>query len=249
VKNKNVIITGAAAGIGWETAQKFNQQNANLILADIDIKQLESNADKLDISNSSVMCIKTDVSDYKQMQNLFDNASKEFEVLDIVVNNAGIFPPVMARTEKVPNDLWNQTIAVNQTGVFYGMKLALKIMQPQKKGCIVNVASLSGLKASPNMIAYAASKFAVVGMTKTAASEYASQNIRVNAVCPAFTDTNMIKSVFEVAPDYEEKLKQLNPMKRFGKASEIAEAILWLSSDKSAFTTGECLVLDGGMSL
>tara|TARA_B100000795_G_scaffold260765_1_gene236939 strand:- start:705 stop:1094 length:390 start_codon:yes stop_codon:yes gene_type:complete len=129
------------------------------------------------------------------------------------------------------------------------MKVALPAMLKQGSGNIVNVASLAGLKASGNNISYVASKFAVVGMTKAAALEYAKKNIRINAVCPGYTDTNMLRQLLEVKPEIEDKLKSHIPMGRFGKATEVATAIGWLASDQTQFMTGQMLSLDGGTSL
>ena len=144
---------------------------------------------------------------------------------------------------------WNGVIAVNQTGVFYCMKLALQQMIKQGTGTIVNVASLAGLKASLNNISYAASKFAVVGMTKSAALEYAKTGIRINAVCPGYTESNLLDKLLAARPDMDDMLKSIIPMKRYGDASEIADAIVWLASDQTKFITGQTITLDGGTSL
>ena len=140
-------------------------------------------------------------------------------------------------------------IAVNQTGVFYGMKLALQVMQKQGHGNIINVASLAGVKASGKNLAYSASKFAVVGMTKSAALEYASKNIRINAVCPGYTDSALLDRIKNEQPAMAEKLFRMIPMRRTGEANEIAQAITWLASEQSTFITGQTITLDGGLSL
>ena len=129
------------------------------------------------------------------------------------------------------------------------MKLALQQFVKQGFGNIVNMASLAGLKASPNNISYTASKFAVVGMTKSAAMEYASKNIRVNAVCPGYTESPLLNQLINTKPEMEANLKSVIPMKRFGKAEEIADAVVWLASDNTKFITGQTIKLDGGTSL
>ena len=129
------------------------------------------------------------------------------------------------------------------------MKLAIKQMLKQGRGTIVNVASLAGLKASGNNLSYSASKFAVVGMTKSAALEYGRKNIRINAVCPGFTQSALLDQLLAVSPDMGDKLKRFIPMGRFGEAAEIAEAICWLFSENSKFITGQTITLDGGTSL
>lgn len=140
-------------------------------------------------------------------------------------------------------------IAVNQTAVFYGMKLALGHMAAQGGGNIVNVASLAGIKASGNNLSYVASKSAVIGMTRAAALEYAAKNIRINAVCPGYTESPLLDRLLSQRDGMDTILKSFIPMKRFGTAPEIAEAIAWLASDAASFITGHCLVLDGGTSL
>jgi len=144
---------------------------------------------------------------------------------------------------------WDNVIAVNQTGVFYCMKLALEKMMEQGSGSIVNIASLAGLKASGKNLSYSASKFAVVGMTKSAALEYGKDNIRINAICPGYTESALLDQLLNADPRAGDFLKSMVPMKRFGKAEEIAEAVVWLASDNTSFITGQTIVLDGGISL
>jgi NAD(P)-dependent dehydrogenase (short-subunit alcohol dehydrogenase family) len=166
----------------------------------------------------------------------------------VIINNAGIGPNLL-RTHESSLEDWNRVIAVNQTGVFYCMKLALVEFLKQGGGTIVNIASLAGLKASPNNISYSASKFAVVGMTKSVAMEYATKNIRVNAVCPGYTESSLLDQLIAAKPDMDAILKSVIPMKRYGKAEEIAEAAVWLASDSTKFMTGQTITLDGGTSL
>ena len=245
-KEKVIVITGAGSGIGAATVRFFAKKEAYVVLADISLEKM------VDISDSIPMqCMiqKTDVSQYDQMQSLAGAVIKKYGQIDVWVNNAGIGPTQMLKTADHSLQDWERVIAVNQSGVFYGMKVALPAMLKQGSGNIVNVASLAGLKASGNNISYVASKFAVVGMTKAAALEYAKKNIRINAVCPGYTDTNMLRQLLEVKPEIEDKLKNHIPMGRFGKATEVATAIGWLASDQTQFMTGQTLSLDGGTSL
>jgi len=245
-KEKVIVITGAGSGIGAATVRFFAKKEAYVVLADISFEKM------VDISDSIPMeCMiqKTDVSQYDQMQSLAGAVIKKYGQIDVWVNNAGIGPTQMLKTADHSLQDWERVIAVNQSGVFYGMKVALPAMLKQGSGNIVNVASLAGLKASGNNISYVASKFAVVGMTKAAALEYAKKNIRINAVCPGYTDTNMLRQLLEVKPEIEDKLKSHIPMGRFGKATEVATAIGWLASDQTQFMTGQTLSLDGGTSL
>jgi len=245
-KEKVIVITGAGSGIGAAAVRFFAKKEAYVVLADISLEKM------VDISDSIPMeCMiqKTDVSQYDQMQSLAGAVIKKYGQIDVWVNNAGIGPTQMLKTADHSLQDWERVIAVNQSGVFYGMKVALPAMLKQGSGNIVNVASLAGLKASGNNISYVASKFAVVGMTKAAALEYAKKNIRINAVCPGYTDTNMLRQLLEVKPEIEDKLKSHIPMGRFGKATEVATAIGWLASDQTQFMTGQTLSLDGGTSL
>ena len=245
-KEKVIVITGAGSGIGAATVRFFAKKEAYVVLADISLEKMVDIADSIPME---CMIQKTDVSQYDQMQSLAGAVIKKYGQIDVWVNNAGIGPTQMLKTADHSLQDWERVIAVNQSGVFYGMKVALPAMLKQGSGNIVNVASLAGLKASGNNISYVASKFAVVGMTKAAALEYAKKNIRINAVCPGYTDTNMLRQLLEVKPDIEDKLKSHIPMGRFGKAIEVATAIGWLASDETQFMTGQTLALDGGTSL
>jgi NAD(P)-dependent dehydrogenase (short-subunit alcohol dehydrogenase family) len=168
-----------------------------------------------------------------------------FKTLDFAINNAGIGGPY-APTAAYEDDHWEQVIAVNQTGIFYCMREELTVMQNQGNGAIVNVASMAGMRALPNTIAYVASKHAVLGMTKTAALEYARYGVRVNAVCPVFTHSKMFDDMAKANPKMIEALKKTIPMRRFGEPEDIANAIIWLCDGGSSFVTGLSLPIDGG---
>jgi len=166
-----------------------------------------------------------------------------------MINNAGIGGENQRKTAEHTLEDWDNVIAVNQTGVFYCMKAALQQMMKQGHGNIINIASLAGLKPSGYNLSYSASKFAVVGMTKSAALEYGRKNIRINAVCPGYTHSALLDKLLASKPDMGETLKRLIPMDRFGEADEIAEAVAWLASDNSKYITGQTITLDGGTSL
>ena len=245
-KNKIIAITGGASGIGEASARLFSEKGAKIVVSDIDLSSAQNVADSLP---SEAISVQTDVADYNQVEALIRLTVDRFGAIDVLVNNAGIGPQQMLRTADHTLSDWDRVIAVNQSGVFYGMKCALKRMIEQGHGNIVNVASLAGLKASGSNISYSASKFAVVGMTKSAALEYARKNIRINAVCPSYTETNLLDQLFSVKEGMEEKLKSLIPMNRFGSTKDIAEAIVWLASTQTSFITGQTITLDGGASL
>lgn len=249
MKAKTVIITGAGSGLGKAMAIAFASEGYNIVLSDINESSINELLNEIMSSGGQAISHVADVSDYSQMEQLVESAVKKFGALDVIVNNAGIGPKRMLPTGDSTLDDWDRVIAVNQTGVFYGMKLALQQMMKQGSGNIINIASLAGLKASGNNISYAASKFAVVGMTKAAALEYGRKNIRINAICPGYTQSALLESMFRFKPELEEALKKMIPFKRYGKASEIADAAVWLASEKSSYITGQTITLDGGLSL
>lgn len=244
-KNKTALITGSGSGIGKVTALQFAAEGATVIVSDINEESGQATVQEITDAGGAAIFIKCNVAVYEEVENLMRETVKQFGQIDIAVNNAGI-GALPAKTEDHSLEDWDSIIAVNQTGLFYCMKLEIQQMVKQHSGCIINIASIAGLRGLPNNLAYVASKHAVVGMTKTAAMEYAKQNIRINAVCPVFTITNLFKPEFfgKVA----DKLKAAIPLKRFAQAEEMAEAIVWLSSDKASFVTGHAMPIDGGLT-
>ena len=249
LEDKVVIITGAGSGIGAATAKLFGTHGATVIVSDINLENAQKIVDEIKKAGGAASAIKTDVTKFEEVESLIADTVKECGRLDVMVNNAGIGGKQQLKTADHTHDDWHNVIAVNQTGVFYCMKVALKQMLVQGHGTMVNVASLAGLKASGNNLSYSASKFAVVGMTKSAALEYGRKNIRINAVCPGYTHSALLDKLLSVSPDMGRKLKRFIPMGRFGEANEIAEAICWLASENSKFITGQTITLDGGTSL
>ncbi len=249
LKDKVVVITGAGSGIGAATAKLFGVHKANVIISDINLENAEKVASEIRNDGGKASALETDVTQFEQVKELLHTVIEKYGSLDVMVNNAGIGGKHQAKTADYSLEDWHNVIAVNQTGVFYCMKLAIQQMLKQGYGNIVNVASLAGLKASGNNLSYSASKFAVVGMTKSAALEYGRKKIRINAVCPGFTHSALLEQLLAVSPDMGDKLKRFIPMGRFGEAEEIAEAICWLASENSKFITGQTITLDGGTSL
>lgn len=247
-QNKIVLITGAGSGIGQVTAKLFADEGATVVVADISETGGQETVQQITDNNGNATFVQVDVSDYQDVEHLINTIVEQHGRLDIACNNAGIGHKQALRTAEHTLEDWDRVIAINQTGVFYCMKLELQQMMRQGGGCIVNTASIAGLRGLPNNLAYVASKHAVVGMTKTAAMEYARHNIRVNAVCPVFTVTNLFNP--DAFPDASlpEKLKRGIPMKRFADPIEMAQAILWLSSEKAGFMTGHALPVDGGLT-
>ncbi|MGB2226069.1 MAG: SDR family NAD(P)-dependent oxidoreductase [Polaribacter sp.] len=249
VKDKIVIVTGAGSGIGAATAKHFAKHGAKVVVSDIDLDSAKKVADEIVTNFGESLPIKANVAVFEEVENLIQHTVTVFGKLDVIVNNAGIGPRNLLKTGDATLKDWDVVIAVNQTGVFYCMKLAIQQFEKQGYGNIVNIASLAGLKASPNNISYSASKFAVVGMTKSAAMEYATKNIRVNAVCPGYTESALLNQLLGAKPEMDAILKSVIPMKRYGKAEEIADAVVWLASDNTKFVTGQTITLDGGTSL
>ncbi|MDF4204596.1 SDR family NAD(P)-dependent oxidoreductase [Maribacter sp. SA7] len=249
LKDKVVIITGAGSGIGAAAAKLLGERQATVVVSDINLENAEKVAEEIKNNGGKASAQKTDVTKFNEVEHLISQTVSNYDRVDVIVNNAGIGGKHQLKTAEHTHDDWHNVIAVNQTGVFYCMQAALKQMTKQGHGNIVNVASLAGLKASGNNLSYSASKFAVVGMTKSAALEYGSKNIRVNAVCPGYTHSALLDQLLGARPDMGDLLKRLIPMKRFGEANEIAEGICFLASDNSKFMTGQTLTLDGGTSL
>ncbi len=248
-KNKVVIITGAGSGIGAACAELFASKGATVVVSDINIENAKAVVDKCNAQGKVSMAIKTDVTNYAEVELLITETIAKYGKIDIMINNAGVMNKTRSKTADHSFDDWNNVIAINQTGVFHCLRASLKIMEKQGYGNIVNIASLAGLKASGYNLAYSASKFAVVGMTKSAALEYGSKNIRINAVCPSYTQTPMLDAAVLTQPGIDQKLLKHVPMGRFGDVEEIAEAVIWLASEKTSFITGQTITLDGGLSL
>jgi NAD(P)-dependent dehydrogenase (short-subunit alcohol dehydrogenase family) len=249
LENKVIIITGAGSGIGAASATLLAKHKALVIVSDLNLEMAQKVTNDIKMEGGRAFAFQANVSNYEEVQSLIAYTVKNHGTLDVMVNNAGIGGENQRKTAEHTLEDWDNVIAVNQTGVFYCMKVALKQMIKQGHGNIINIASLAGLKPSGNNLSYSASKFAVVGMTKSAALEYGRKNIRINAVCPGYTHSALLDKLLGSRPEMSEILKKLIPMDRFGEPTEIAEAVAWLASDNSKYMTGETLTLDGGTSL
>lgn len=249
LKNKVIIVSGAGSGIGAATAKLLSAQGAKVIASDIDLAKVEEVVNEITKSGGQAWAKQTDVTQFTEVEALVSETVADHNQIDVMVNNAGIGGEHQRKTAEHTHEDWHNVIAVNQTGVFYCMKTALQQMMKQGYGNIINIASLAGLKPSGYNLSYSASKFAVVGMTKSAALEYGRKNIRINAICPGYTQSPLLDKLIGNKPEMGDTLKKLIPMDRFGEASEIAEAIAWLASDKTKYITGQTIILDGGTSL
>lgn len=247
LNNKVVLVTGANSGIGFAASLQFAKQKSIVIALDLSPEIDPELGKKLSSLNARYAYFSCDVSDFSQVKTVFGKILEQFSQLDVLVNNAGILGP-RKKTEEYPEDDFDKIVDVNIKGVYYFMKVALSHFSERKQGVIVNTASVAGSLGMAGHIAYSASKHAVLGMTKTAAIEYARSGIRINAVCPGFTQTSMLDHA-DADPQYKEMIRYSTPMKRFGEAGEIADAILFLASDRSTFITGQGIILDGGLSV
>lgn len=251
LSGKVIIITGAAGGIGSQTAKQFAKEGAKVVLVDLHQDKLDETASKIGLKTGEYLAIAADVTQEEDVKNFVNETMKAFNKIDAFFNNAGIegaFGSIVDSTVENLDNLHN----VNVKGVFLGLKFVLPIMMEQKYGSIINTSSGLGLMGSPGQGQYSASKHAVLGLTRTAALECAETGVRVNAICPAPVNTRMIRAIEKGAspedPDSVRKqLTQLIPMKRYAEPEDIANAVMFLASDRSSFITGIALPVDGGM--
>jgi len=248
MSNKIVVVTGGASGIGLATCKTFAENNFNIVLSDIQDEAGQKAVVELNKLGVSAIYHHTDVSKHDQVEALINRAVKEFGKIDVLVNNAGIAPPYAKAVDQTLDD-WDRTIAINLSGVFYGLKYGIAQMMKQGSGNIVNVASYAGIQASTMGMAYSASKHGVVGMTKSAALEYGKHKIRINCICPSITDTPILDGFGGAMPEVKAKFIKAIPLQRFGEPEEMAKGILWLATENSSFVTGHSLIVDGGMQL
>ncbi len=243
-KNKNVLVTGAAAGIGAATAKAFASEGATVMLSDIN-PEVERVAESIRAEGGKAEFCICDVADPVAVNNLFATIDAKLGDLHVAFNNAGIDIET-SKLADVEESVFDKIMDINVKGVWLCMQQEIKRMLVCGGGAIVNTSSIAGLGAAPTMSVYAASKHAVIGLTKSAAIEYAKKGIRVNAVCPAVIDTDMYRRALDNDPKKELAISKLHPVGRVGKAEEIASAVLYLSSQQAGFTTGTALPIDGG---
>jgi NAD(P)-dependent dehydrogenase (short-subunit alcohol dehydrogenase family) len=240
------IVTGAASGIGEATATLFADEGASVVVADLDEVRGEQVAGAIRSRGAPALFARTDVSNPDEVQATVRLAIEKYGQLDVIFNNAGIEGAMNQPTADCTLDNWHRVIEVNLTGVFLGMKYAIPEMLKNGGGSIINNASVAGLVGFAGSPAYCASKGGVVQLTKCAAMEYATQGIRINAICPGVIWTPMVQRATGGSAETEEALKALEPVGRFGTAEEIARMALFLACDDSAFCTGAPFIVDGG---
>jgi NAD(P)-dependent dehydrogenase (short-subunit alcohol dehydrogenase family) len=244
LKDKVALITGGSSGIGRAVALAWAREGAKVVVSDVDRGGGEETVGQVRTAGGEAIFIAADVGKPEECEALVRGAVEKFGRLDIACNNAGIGGP-QAPTADYPLDGWAQVIGINLSGVFYGMKYQLPAMLKNGGGAIINMASILGAVGFAGAPAYAAAKHGVVGLTQTAALEYSAQGVRINAVGPGFIHTPMI-SALEDNKAVNDMLVAAHPIGRLGRAEEVAELVLWLSSEKASFVTGAYYPVDGG---
>ena len=244
LKDKVALITGGSSGIGRAVALAWAREGAKVVVSDVDRGGGEETVGQVRTAGGEAIFIAADVGKPEECEALVRGAVEKFGRLDIACNNAGIGGP-QAPTADYPLDGWEQVIGINLSGVFYGMKYQLPAMLKNGGGAIINMASILGAVGFSGAPAYAAAKHGVVGLTQTAALEYSAQGVRINAVGPGFIHTPMI-SALEDNKAVNDMLVAAHPIGRLGRAEEVAELVLWLSSEKASFVTGAYYPVDGG---
>jgi NAD(P)-dependent dehydrogenase (short-subunit alcohol dehydrogenase family) len=244
---KVALVTGGASGLGRVSAIALANEGAKVIVADVMVCEGQGTVETIAGQGGQAIFVKADVTKSNEVEAMVQETLKAFGRLDFALNNAGI-DGLRARTGDYPEEVWHQVIAVNLTGVFLCLKFELPAMLKQGSGAIINMSSVAGVTGFPGHAAYTASKHGVIGLTKTAAIDYAKAGIRVNAICPAYTRTPMLTRMLEKNPEFETKLISRVPLRRLGTAEEIARAAIYLFSEAAAFITGHSLVMDGGIA-
>jgi NAD(P)-dependent dehydrogenase (short-subunit alcohol dehydrogenase family) len=247
LKDKVALVTGGSAGIGAATAGAFAREGAKVVIASRSKSKADQALHKIRKAGGDATWIETDACDSKQVDRLVQETLNRYGRLDYAFNNAGS-GGAGGLTAEITEESWNRTINGYLTSVWLCMKYEIRAMLKARTGCIVNNSSVDGLRGYPLPAgsSYSAAKHGVIGLTKSAAREYISKGIRINAVCPGWIETAPVKNWIKRAPDIGEKILQQEPIGRLGAPEEIAEAVLWLCSDKASFVVGSTLVVDGG---
>ncbi|MEL6735731.1 MAG: SDR family oxidoreductase [Pseudomonadota bacterium] len=252
---QTVLITGAAGGFGASAAHLFAASGANLMLSDYNQKGLADLCSALEADGIAVESLTGSVADETHCRETVDKAMARFGRLDVAINNAGI-GHAPAKTADIDSDQAQLTVQIDLMGVFYGMKYQIPAIQKgyaehDRAGSILNIASLAGIGGAPTLGMYAAAKHGVVGLTKSAALEYARQGIRINALCPAFARTPLVEDGIlqgSGSKEAEDKLVRGIPMRRMAEPEEITQSMLWICDPANSFMTGQAVALDGGTS-
>jgi 3-oxoacyl-[acyl-carrier protein] reductase len=241
---KVAVVTGAAQGIGQEIAARLAQNGANLVVADLDVDRCNETVDLVQKAGREARPYKVNVAIWDEVKAMTDSLLKEWGHVDILVNNAGITRDGLLIRMKEED--WDLVLKVNLTGTFHCTKALIPSMSKQRFGRIINIASIVGVIGNIGQANYAASKAAVIGLTKTVAREYASRMVTVNAVAPGFINTEMTRKLSE---EVKETLLNQIPSRRLGQPSDVADAVCFLASEGAGYITGQVLHVNGGMHM
>jgi NAD(P)-dependent dehydrogenase (short-subunit alcohol dehydrogenase family) len=243
---KIALVTGVSSGIGQATALAFAREGAKVVAADVVTPAGEEMVHAIWNAGGEALFVQTDVSKAAEVEALINKTVTIYGQLDCAYNNAGVLGSIAVPIHEYPEEIWDQVITINLKGIWLCMKYEILQMLAQGSGTIVNMSSIWGLVGASGFSAYVSSKHGVVGLTKSAALEYAQAGLRINAVNPGPIDTPMVENALAQDPAIGERLLAAEPIGRLGTPDEIAEAVIWLCSDAASFVTGHTMTIDGG---
>jgi 3-oxoacyl-[acyl-carrier protein] reductase len=242
LKDKVSIITGGASGIGKEIAKKLAGAGSNIVICDLDEKALQSTKEQIKSLGVEALTLKIDVCNFRQVEELIAKILDKFKKIDILINNAGITKDGLLL--RMTEEDWDKVLEVNLKGAFNCSKQVVRPMLKQRQGVIVNISSIIGIMGNAGQANYSASKAGLIGLTKSLAKELGLKGIRVNAVAPGYIQTKMTE---KLPDDIKKKMLEMIPLNSFGKPEDVADLVLFLSSDRAKYITGQVIQIDGGM--